>query len=493
MNAGPTPTPRPAPPTISANKMRTDPHRERRRGRAIHKCAPPAPPCTCPAASCTCPRPSRRHPNAMARPVIQQHQLRTTLAGPPLRPAPGVSRRSRIFTKKTVVYQADTRDIVVSGSYQGHSPPFTCLTGVRLERGAKTTLNGRELFFLYTRPLSKSVANQEDGGQIWVVAIVPAIPWPTTTGAMRPTPAELEVARALIARVKAADSSIKRVDELLVCAAVACRSGEFGGVPTACARAMGKNISKPKQVTDWIARLEKLVQAPASEPDSGLLVQTAWIEQNVPGIRELAVASMVVSPGKRHGTRSIDAVSSTPLGSTRATSTTVDYTLPPAQGERESEGKKRTRRHWNREANQVRSLDLSGAAEAHAARDAEMQRVARAAEREVRDVLDRVIVRVEREIQREARTRARAAALGAAQPWRWCCPAGCKRGSHCAREAFRERCLPTLAAIQAQRRKQWDSENLTKVFVSYYSGYAYNMKEQRRLLDEQDQRAQAWQ
>lgn len=134
----------------------------------------------------------------------------------------------------------------------------------------------------------------------------------------------------------------------------------------------------------------------------------------------------------------------------------------------------------------MRSLDLSGAAEAHAARDAEMQRVACAAQREVRDVLDRVIVRVEREIQREARTRARAAH----QPWR--CPAGCKRGSHCAREAFRERCLPTLAAIQAQRRKQWDSENLTKVFVSGYSGYAYNMKEQRRLLGEQDQRAQAW-
>ena len=40
---------------------------------------------------------------------------------------------------------------------------------------------------------------------------------PATIGAMRPTPAELEVARALIARVKAADPSIKRVDELLVC------------------------------------------------------------------------------------------------------------------------------------------------------------------------------------------------------------------------------------------------------------------------------------
>ena len=172
--------------------------------------------------------------------------------------------------------------------------------------------------------------------------------------------------------MKAADPSIKRVDEQLVCAAVACRAGEFGGVPTRCAHEMGKTISRPSQVIAWVARLEKPEQAPAAESDSDLPVQPAWIEQNVPGILELAVASMVVSPGKRHGTRSIDAVSSTPLGSTRATITTVDYMLPPA---RESEGKKRTRRHWNREANQVRSLDLSGAAEAHAARDAEMQRV----------------------------------------------------------------------------------------------------------------------
>ena len=63
---------------------------------------------------------------------------------------------------------------------------------------------------------------------------------------MQPTPAEVEVARALIARVK--DSSIKRVEELLVCAAVACRASEFGCVPTACAQAMGKNISKPSFV-----------------------------------------------------------------------------------------------------------------------------------------------------------------------------------------------------------------------------------------------------
>ena len=74
---------------------------------------------------------------------------------------------------------------------------------------------------------------------------------------MRPTPAELEVARALIAWVKAADPSIKRVDELLMCAAVTCRADELGGARL-CARAMGKNISRPKQVTDWVARLEKL-------------------------------------------------------------------------------------------------------------------------------------------------------------------------------------------------------------------------------------------
>ena len=95
-----------------------------------------------------------------------------------------------------------------------------------------------------------------------------------TIGAMRPTPAELEVARALIARVKAADPSIKQVDELLVCAAVACRADELGGARL-CARAMGKNISRPKQVTDWVARLEKLEQMLAAESDSGLLVQPA--------------------------------------------------------------------------------------------------------------------------------------------------------------------------------------------------------------------------
>ena len=49
----------------------------------------------------------------------------------------------------------------------------------------------------------------------------------------------------------------------------ACRRAE-----TVCARAMGKNISRPKQVTDWVARLEKLEQALAAESGSSLLVHS---------------------------------------------------------------------------------------------------------------------------------------------------------------------------------------------------------------------------
>ena len=108
-----------------------------------------------------------------------------------------------------------------------------------------------------------------------------------TIGAMRPTPAELEVARALIARVKAADPSIKRVDELLVCAAVACRADELGGVPATLRSGDGQEHleaeASDRLGLDWVARLEKkLEHTLAAESGSGLLVQPAWIEKNVP-------------------------------------------------------------------------------------------------------------------------------------------------------------------------------------------------------------------
>ena len=63
---------------------------------------------------------------------------------------------------------------------------------------------------------------------------------------MRPTPARVEVARALIARVKAADSSIDRRDELWYASdsdALDRRDWHvrrFAPADTACAWAMGR-------------------------------------------------------------------------------------------------------------------------------------------------------------------------------------------------------------------------------------------------------------
>ena len=41
-------------------------------------------------------------------------------------------------------------------------------------------------------------------------------------------------------------------------------------------------------------------------------------------------------------------------------SVVVDYTLPPALGERESASKRRDDRHWHREARKLRSLRFVG-------------------------------------------------------------------------------------------------------------------------------------
>lgn len=45
-----------------------------------------------------------------------------------------------------------------------------------------------------------------------------------------------------------------------MCAALALRAGEFGGVATRAAMAMGKHITKPKLVKDWVDRIEQLEQ-----------------------------------------------------------------------------------------------------------------------------------------------------------------------------------------------------------------------------------------
>ena len=77
----------------------------------------------------------------------------------------------------------------------------------------------------------------------------------------RPTEAELSAARDVIACAKAANPRIGNADELLVCAAIALRAGEFGGVATRAAKAMGKHITKPKSVNDWVERIRQLERA----------------------------------------------------------------------------------------------------------------------------------------------------------------------------------------------------------------------------------------
>ena len=222
-------------------------------------------------------------------------------------------------------------------------------------------------------------------------------------------PAQLEAAaRAAIDRMKSFKViRSKKADWHLVAAAQMIRSNPYEDEFEAAA-AVGKEINQRREVSHWVGKLEELAQCEQSSaaatagsssalPD-GLVVKPGWMMENTPGIRELEVAAPVISPKKQHSKRTLSAVSTPPLGSTRATTGEVEYTLPPADGERDSASKRRGQRHWYREASTLRSMDLSGAAEAHAAREAERQRVARAREREIADVLDRVIIRVERQM-----------------------------------------------------------------------------------------------
>jgi hypothetical protein len=204
----------------------------------------------------------------------------------------------------------------------------------------------------------------------------------------RPSSAELVAARAFIARAKQVDPSIRNADELLVCAAFALHAGEFDGVATRAAMAMGKVITKPKLVTNWLARIKALGHAPDK---ATLLVQPEWIKQHTPGIQQLEVEQLVESPGKQHGKRKISAVSSTPNGSIQRTTASVDYTFPPAEGESESAAKQRADRHRRREERKLRALDMSGVAREHATTEAWRHRQAREDAREVAAALDACI------------------------------------------------------------------------------------------------------
>jgi len=128
-----------------------------------------------------------------------------------------------------------------------------------------------------------------------------------------------------------------KADWRLVAAAQAMRRGEYTDAFDAAA-AFGKQISQRREVEHWSEKLGQLEQRAAAASDdltaktSGLVVEAAWISKNLPGVQQLDVTSLVLSPGKQHGKRTISAISSTPGGSAREMSAIVDYTLPPTPG-----------------------------------------------------------------------------------------------------------------------------------------------------------------
>ena len=122
--------------------------------------------------------------------------------------------------------------------------------------------------------------------------------------------------------------------QTLRCAAAASRRLRWNRVPrssaaagaTRAAAAMGKHITKPKSVSDWVARIKALGPAPAapSEAAHSLLVHPSWIEQNLPRVQQVAVDGLVLSADMRHAKRSISAVAETPGGSKRS-SVSLDF------------------------------------------------------------------------------------------------------------------------------------------------------------------------
>jgi len=317
--------------------------------------------------------------------------------------------------------------------------------------------------------------------------------------------AEADATAAIAALKDAGLIRTKKADWRLVAAAQAMLHGAHSD-EFAAAEAMGKPIKQRSKVSNWLDKLrelERMRAAPRSQPGSGgsaagssLLVQPGWVDEHAPGVQQLSVSALVVSPGKQHATRSISAVVTTPLGTKRPASATVDYTLPP-DGEPASAAKRRDDRHRKREERKIRSMDLSAAAQAHAEAEAGRQRALRESgredrvqQREVSFVLDRIIRRLERQVQAEERVQRR-------ELFVWSCPAGCgPQAADCGRLIFRRQCMPTADSI---RRKQLfilrsdlldgDSGLLGLGDFRSIGGHSFLKKKQWELFCQQEQAA----
>ena len=132
-----------------------------------------------------------------------------------------------------------------------------------------------------------------------------------------------QAARAAIDALKeAAIIRSTNADWRLVAAAQAMRRCDYTDEFDA-ATAMGKLVNQRRDVENWSKKLEQLEQRTAAAGDSraanrtSLIVDPAWISKNLTGIQQLDTRSLVLSPGKQHGKRTISAISSTPGGSVR--------------------------------------------------------------------------------------------------------------------------------------------------------------------------------
>ena len=209
--------------------------------------------------------------------------------------------------------------------------------------------------------------------------------------------AEREAKAALDALKEATLIRSKKADWRLVAAAQAIRRGEFKDEFEAAA-AMGKSISRRREVESWSKKLEELEQRQApTRRSSRLLVQHPWVQAHLPGVQVLEPPSPVPTEHGHHATRRLAAVVSTPGGSVQQLEGEVSYTLPPADGESGTAAKRRDDRHRRREEAALRRFDISGCAVAEQrSKVLCSMRAAREVHSQISELLQVMVTEVER-------------------------------------------------------------------------------------------------
>ena len=208
--------------------------------------------------------------------------------------------------------------------------------------------------------------------------------------------------------------------------------------------------TRAKALAERIAR-EALLEHPDRSdaenqwlPADTLLVTGAWITTNAPGLLNVVTDPLVISTDGKHATRVVRAHLAD-CGEVQLDE--IDYDLTLKENETQTN---RDEKHRLREKACIRRLDAA-AAEARRIKKIASQRERRADETAVRCVLDRIIVRLERQAQMVLQAQM--------LPLHWQCPAGCT--DHCARVSFRQQCLPSAGIVSSSLRQLWESKRIT--------------------------------